>query len=765
MPDSISALATKNFDGATLIHPDEMNSLMQKEGRFTLDDAGRLAVINPPSRRDGGFVRFFKGLFSSSYRAEQRMLDRMEVLARNASFNAVLRASIGNFHPAGMERVESFTWNRTFNEVLQRIQPSADNPLSTAQLRQAAATATHLADAMRAPSSAFSARDGSVMPILTEHGPKSLDEFISAHRTKTTDLPGFADVSRAVCLNVLTGKNMGNLLSQDDCSRFVGLTAQSGLSAEEDEELLGLRRKAEQNVVNALSSFASKALEEGADPATLANHLGDVLTTLGNGSNGADAILRAQLSNPAAFAETHRAERPGAPQLQETPHSAVALRAMGGDALKAARLVLYCEAHHISPDQLESALKMAKGMGQLLTAGNYRENLLACDSVLKNLHREIQAQILANQDFGADDYIPLFTTATFASWLEGDCKPLNFSALRTLCTAYLDIASEARSSDAPRLQFMALLLHTATSALTSVQQAVEGHQNTAPDEGQSPASLKRSIRDLARRTELAVQIEDFLHGVVAARVLTDNGLQPNYDELEPEARAFLEDNLKLAALQAGPTGLNEVGLEETLRSLLPIARDPEGALRQTAESFVGHMRAVPVDSGALLRDMVQIYRNLSASVRTTDIETAAMRPLLIDAFRSQDHGALEAAYHALSSDPAAKNLIAITDGFTFTSAVSELVEGTPNSLMTERECRVMLAMFGQVWSDTIEALDEVLGRTGADGDSPARVMYNAAMGMEMEDVPLDIHGQVRSLLNEMGLNADAHPYLLKEFIS
>ena len=36
MPDSISSLATRNFDNANLIRQEDVGELMNKEGRFTL---------------------------------------------------------------------------------------------------------------------------------------------------------------------------------------------------------------------------------------------------------------------------------------------------------------------------------------------------------------------------------------------------------------------------------------------------------------------------------------------------------------------------------------------------------------------------------------------------------------------------------------------------------------------------------------------------------------------------------------------------------
>ena len=60
MPDSISSLATRNFDNANLIRQEDVGELMNKEGRFTLDDAGKLTVINHPTRRDGKVTRFLR---------------------------------------------------------------------------------------------------------------------------------------------------------------------------------------------------------------------------------------------------------------------------------------------------------------------------------------------------------------------------------------------------------------------------------------------------------------------------------------------------------------------------------------------------------------------------------------------------------------------------------------------------------------------------------------------------------------------------------
>ena len=95
----MTAAELQNYDFRTnnqqnRFDADRINTLMNQEGAFTLDDQGQLQVINPPARRDNRFVRFIKGLFSSSYKTQQANLDRMENLQKNTSFNQILRESL-----------------------------------------------------------------------------------------------------------------------------------------------------------------------------------------------------------------------------------------------------------------------------------------------------------------------------------------------------------------------------------------------------------------------------------------------------------------------------------------------------------------------------------------------------------------------------------------------------------------------------------------------------------------------------------------------
>ena len=763
MPDSISSLATRNFDNANLIRQEDVGELMNKEGRFTLDDAGKLTVINPPTRRDGKVTRFFKGLFSSSYRAEQRMLDRMEVLERNVSFNAELRKTIGNYRPTNMERLDGFSWNRTFNRILTRIQPSGEQPVTPAQLKQAASEATHFSDAMRAPSTAFSAIDGSVEPVLTDHGPMSLDEFITANRTDTTALPEFQDVARAVGTNILQGRDVFPLLSSDECARFNSLIAKNTLTPRESNELQGLRTKAEQNLINAMSSFASKALEHGADPTKLANHLGSVLVFIGRGNSGTGNIISNQFSSPEEFAEAHNSGRPYSPSLPDTPHTEAALRAMDGDKAKAAQLILYCEAKNISPEKMETALRMSKHVGRILMTANDRDNLLSCDSDLKELSREMWRQMTKKADFGADDYMTLFGTAAFASWLHDDRAPINFNELRTLVTACADIDDELN----PQFELnnvrhpLASLLHSAEGALTVVQRMTDGWQNVSLDT-QPNVALQQNLKDLSYRTELSMKVDSFLHGDRVSALLADNGLK-QYGELSPEARTFLENHLKLAQLQAGRNGLDDDALENMFITLLPAAIDPTEAQRQTVSAFVNHMATSPVNSELVLRDLIQISRNLHAFGRMDGINSEAVKNHIQEALGTLPGELVATAYNNILADPAARSLIALTDGLNFTSAVDDVLERMPDSIMTAHEGVEILSLFGQSWGPLIDAFDDALGMSEtAEGErSQAQSMREAAAMTDFENIPVEVHEAVRNIMNEMGLNGNAHPFLLQ----
>ncbi|WP_406545599.1 hypothetical protein [Succinimonas sp.] len=89
-----SDLRQYDFNSVKDTLSDRIKSLMDQEGAFSLDSKGELIVVNPPKKRDNCIYRFFKGLFNSQYKEQQRQFDKVTALQRNASFNEVLKTAL-----------------------------------------------------------------------------------------------------------------------------------------------------------------------------------------------------------------------------------------------------------------------------------------------------------------------------------------------------------------------------------------------------------------------------------------------------------------------------------------------------------------------------------------------------------------------------------------------------------------------------------------------------------------------------------------------
>lgn len=283
----LNSLASRDFDNTPQPDRAQLGEWMNQSGRFTLDDGDNLVVINPPERRDGGFVRFFKGLFNSAYQAEQRMLDRMEVLGNNATFAQMLRRAYGSFNP-------DFAWSRAFNASINRIQSSPSIPLTltTADLRSAATTATQLVSMHSTDLENYEFK----IQALTK-------------LSNLTRLPSFEALMNAVGTHALAGRNMENILTEDECTRFNVLISTNNPDM---DELQGLWDNASQNVVTALSSFSDEALKQRADKIKVAVHIGRTLIALGRGNQGPGDVIAKDLSDPTKFAQQNPATAPSA---------------------------------------------------------------------------------------------------------------------------------------------------------------------------------------------------------------------------------------------------------------------------------------------------------------------------------------------------------------------------------------------------------------------------------------------------------------------
>ena len=221
--------------------------------------------------------------------------------------------------------------------------------------------------------------------------------------------------------------------------------------------------------------------------------------------------------------------------------------------------------------------------------------------------------------------------------------------------------------------------------------------------------------------------------------------------------------MKLAQLQAGRNGLDDDALENMFITLLPAAIDPTEAQRQTVSAFVNHMATSSVNSELVLRELIQISRNLHAFGRMDGINSEAVKNHIQETLGTLPGELVATAYNNILADPAARSLIALTDGLNFTSAVDDVLERMPDSIMTAHEGVEILSLFGQSWGPLIDAFDDALGMSEtAEGErSQAQSMREAAAMTDFENIPVEVHEAVRNIMNEMGLNGNAHPFLLQ----
>ena len=94
-------LAQYDFGNIRETMNDKIRGLLDQEGAFSLDSRGELIVVNPPKKRDNCIYRFFKGLFNSRYKEEQRQFDKVTALQKNATFNTILRENLTRSIAAG----------------------------------------------------------------------------------------------------------------------------------------------------------------------------------------------------------------------------------------------------------------------------------------------------------------------------------------------------------------------------------------------------------------------------------------------------------------------------------------------------------------------------------------------------------------------------------------------------------------------------------------------------------------------------------------
>ncbi len=112
MSDRISNIdySTFDFTNSDKISRSNIDQIMsQEKQRLTIDDSGNVIAITPPSKRDNFLIAFFKRNFgtaeaTSEYRKQERLLNNMDKLAKNISFqNRIMTVLAEKFQENGFK--------------------------------------------------------------------------------------------------------------------------------------------------------------------------------------------------------------------------------------------------------------------------------------------------------------------------------------------------------------------------------------------------------------------------------------------------------------------------------------------------------------------------------------------------------------------------------------------------------------------------------------------------------------------------------------
>ncbi len=282
---SLSELKTHNFNYDDLVESSaQAKSLLGQAGRVSLDDAGHLTLVNPNAKPDNGFVRFFKGFFNPAYRAEQRILLRADVLAKNQTFNQSLvkslilysdiKANAGTFSQLDKISINHLATSAALRQTSDKLDLAH---LKTLIKGTAANYHTLLSDAVKTglenngfkSDVFFRGQAVSALDFVTKLVPANNNIIIPEMK---------AAVGMAVIKNCAIHPDlMQGVLSKADGERLRDLLTGAKLTGYPKDELNALARKALSGFVDKLNAMTQQALARGCDPQAVSNLITEAL--------------------------------------------------------------------------------------------------------------------------------------------------------------------------------------------------------------------------------------------------------------------------------------------------------------------------------------------------------------------------------------------------------------------------------------------------------------------------------------------------------
>lgn len=293
---ALSGLSTRtDFSQLQGLHnKTELEALLKGEGKITFDDNNKLTTIEVPEKRDSAIKRFFKGLFSSTYRADQRKMDRAEALEQNRDFSIALHTSVSkSLRPS---ESHAFRWGRLF---CAQHEPGTS---FTATNLRSALTQTNAMNARLENMSqeTFASNNGSAASVLTAQGTLSAHEFLGVPKNTATFPDMCNAVLSAVVRNARGVENSPELLSTQDQQALRTLYLKPNPTSEDHAQLDKLTRQLTCNLNDQLVNLINTGLQEGKSEAAVRQAVAQTMQTISRGNDDIASALnegRDKISN------------------------------------------------------------------------------------------------------------------------------------------------------------------------------------------------------------------------------------------------------------------------------------------------------------------------------------------------------------------------------------------------------------------------------------------------------------------------------------
>lgn len=439
---SLRALGNENFSGVNLVTSQaEADALLGRPGRVSMDDNGKLVLVNPQEKPDNGLVRFFKGLRNPQYRAEQRALRRADVLAANESFNKTLTTQLIKYGKPELYGQPIAAKNEFSVKGLALLATSgrASAEVNLVDLKQMLSSTANRYTNVIAPAAKSCFVDNCVRADVSFKGKAcTVYDFVSKlmppeNSSNNGKVPDAKTLGAAVVKHcAFHPETMDFLLPKKDGERLGVLLSELNVTGKGRDELRSLSKKAINSFIDKLNTMTQQALDRGCDPQQVSNLINDALWLTGRRDAGTlnksifDRDIQGSIAQKlAALPGGH----PASPADTQTRAELDAVKAKlpGLDDAKAARVLSFCAAHSgMTLDRYADYVQtFAQAGREIINFGSGHTEYGIYHVAKEALDRAIGSYQAAHPGahFAADDWMEVGGAVMFHAALTGSLSP------------------------------------------------------------------------------------------------------------------------------------------------------------------------------------------------------------------------------------------------------------------------------------------------------------------------------------------------------